>query len=113
MMQASQIMTTYSLVRHQGGKYSIPTISTPNHHTQRIATTFSSILNLNTPTILSPIGKEYIYFQKDGKTAQAARCIKSSIITQVVDYILYIDIFKQQCVVLKVILKSPRLKDHV
>ena len=56
--------------------YSIPTISTPNHHTQRIANTSSSILNLNTPTILPPVGKEYMCFQKDGKTAQAARCIK-------------------------------------
>ena len=37
--------------------YSIPTISTPNHHTQRIATTPSSILSLNTPTILPKIGK--------------------------------------------------------
>ena len=37
--------------------YSIPKFSTPNHHTQRIATTSSSILNLNTPTILPPVGK--------------------------------------------------------
>ena len=37
--------------------YSIPTISTPNHHTQSIATTYSGILNLNTPTILPPVGK--------------------------------------------------------
>ena len=37
--------------------YSIPTISTPNHHTQRIATTSSTILNLNTPMILPPVVK--------------------------------------------------------
>ena len=37
--------------------YSIPTISRPNHHTERIATPSSSILNLNTPTILPPVGK--------------------------------------------------------
>ena len=37
--------------------YIIPTTSTPNNHTQRIATTSSSILNLNTPTILTPEGK--------------------------------------------------------
>ena len=35
----------------------IPTASTPNHHAQRIANTFASILNLHTPTILPPIGK--------------------------------------------------------
>ena len=38
-------------------KYSIPTFSTPNHHTQRIATTSSSILNVNTPKLLPPVGK--------------------------------------------------------
>ena len=76
MMQSSQIMTTYSHVRHQVKKnYSIPTILIPNHHTQRISTTSSSILNLNTPTILPPVGKEYVCFQKDGKTSQAVGCI--------------------------------------
>ena len=37
--------------------YSIPTISTPNHHSQRIATTPSSRFNSHTPTILPPVGK--------------------------------------------------------
>ena len=68
--------------------YSIPTISTPNHHSQRIASTSSSRLNLNTPTILPPVGKEYMCFQKDGKTAQAARCIKSRIMTKLIDSVL-------------------------
>ena len=93
MMQASQTMTTYSLVGQQGKKNIIPTISTPNHHTQRIATTYSSILNLNTPKILPPVCKEYICFQKDGKTTQAVRCIKSRIMTKVIDYVLSIDKF--------------------
>ena len=48
--------------------YSIPTISTPNHHSQRIASTSSSRLNLNTPTILTPVGKEYMCFMKEGKS---------------------------------------------
>ena len=52
-------------------------------------------------------------FQKDGKTAQAARCIKSRIITKVIDYVLSIDTFEQQCVVLKGMLQSPRLKYHM
>ena len=47
---------------------SIPTISTPNHHSQRIASTSSSRLNLNTPTILTPVGKEYMCFMKEGKS---------------------------------------------
>ena len=37
--------------------YSIPTILTPNHHSQHIATKSSSGLNFNTPMILSTVGK--------------------------------------------------------
>ena len=49
-------------------------------------------------------------FQKDGKTDQAARCIKSSIMTKVIDYVLLIDTFEQQYVVIKGMLQSPRMK---
>ena len=52
-------------------------------------------------------------FQKDGKIDQAARCIKSRILTKVVDYVLLVDKFEQQCVVLKCMLIFPWLKDHV
>ena len=52
-------------------------------------------------------------FQKDNKTAQAARCIKSRIMTKVINYVLYIDTFEQQCVVIIGMLQSPRLKYHV
>ena len=52
-------------------------------------------------------------FQKDGKTAQAARFIKSRTMTKVIHYVLLIDTFEQQCVVIKVMLQSPQLKDHV
>ena len=93
--------------------YSIQTISTPNHHTQGIATTSSSILYLNTPTILLTIGKQYMYFQNNGKTAQAARCNKSRIMTKVIGYVLSIDTFEQQCVVLKGVFQLTQLKDHV
>ena len=50
---------------------------------------------------------------KEGKSDQATRCIKSRIMTKVIDYVLSIDTFEQHCVVLKGILQSPRLKDHV
>ena len=52
-------------------------------------------------------------FMKEGKSDQAARCIKSRIMTKVIDSVLSIDKFEQQCVVLKVMLQSTRLKDHV
>ena len=76
MMQPSQTMTTYSLVRRQKTNYSITTISTPNHHTQPIANTSSSRLNLNTPTILPLVGKEYMFFVREGESDQDYRCIK-------------------------------------
>ena len=50
---------------------------------------------------------------KKGKSDQAVRFIESRIITKVVDYVLSIDNFEQQCVVLKGRLQSPRLKCHV
>ena len=37
--------------------FNILTIKTPNYHSQRIDSKFSSILNSNTPTILHPVGK--------------------------------------------------------
>ena len=73
--------------------YIIPTISTPNHHTQSIATTFLRILNLNTPIILPPVGKEDMNFLREVKSDQVARCIKSRIMNKVIDYVLSIYTF--------------------
>ena len=94
MMQLSQPMTKYSLVRHQK-KRNIQTISTPNIHSHSIAFTSSSKLNSNTPTILPPVGKKYMCFMKEGKSDQADRCIKSRIMTKVIDYVLSIDTFEK------------------
>ena len=52
-------------------------------------------------------------FQKYGKTAQAARCIKSRIMTNVIDSLQSIDTFEQQCVMIKCIFQSPWVKDHI
>ena len=77
-----------------------------------MATTFASMLNLHKTTILPPVGKEYMCFQNDGKTSQAARCIKSNMMTKLIDSVLLIDTFEQQYVVLKGMLQSPRIKYH-
>ena len=63
--------------------------------------------------ILPPVGKEYMCFIKEGKFDQAARCIKSRIMTKVIDYVLSVDTFEQECVVLKVMFPLPQLKYHV
>ena len=57
------------------------------------STTSASISNLHTTKILPPVGKEYMCFMKEGKYDQAARCIKSSIMTKVIDYVLLFDTF--------------------
>ena len=73
--------------------YSIQTILTPNHNSQHIATTSSSRLNFNTPAILPPVGKYYMCFMKECKSDQVARCIKSRIMTKVVDFVISIETF--------------------
>ena len=70
------------------------------------------MLNLQKTTILPPVGKEYMCFHNDGKSAQSARCIKSRIITKVIDYFLSIETFEQNFVALKCMLQSPHLQDH-
>ena len=52
-------------------------------------------------------------FMKEGKSDQDARCIKSRIMTDLIDSVLSIDKFEQKYVVLKGMLQSPLLKDHV
>ena len=87
-MQQSQIMTTYSPVKHNEKKYSIPTTLTKNHYSQRIAATPANLLNLHTTTKLHPVGTEYMCFQNDDKTAHADRCIKSKTMNKVIDSVL-------------------------
>ena len=52
-------------------------------------------------------------FQIDGKYAYTDKCVKSRIVNKVTDCVLSTDKFEQKCVVIKGILKSLRLKDHM
>ena len=52
-------------------------------------------------------------FHNDAKTAQAAKCIKYRITTNVIDYFLLIDTLEQQSVVIKGMLQSLHIKDHM
>ena len=54
-----------------------------------------------------------MWFQIDDKSIQAAKCVKCIITTKVIDYVPSINKFEQQCVMLKGMLQSPRLKDHM
>ena len=59
------------------------------------------------------MGKEYICFQIDGKSAQVDKCVKSRIITKVIDYILSINTFGQKYVMIKAMLQSTCLDDNM
>ena len=52
-------------------------------------------------------------FHIDGKSAQTAKCVKSRIISKLIDCVLSMDTFEQQFFVLKGMLQSPRLKYHM
>ena len=49
--------------------YIIPTTSTPNHHSQCIDAMSGNLFNIYATKTLPPMGKEYICFQIDGKSA--------------------------------------------
>ena len=52
-------------------------------------------------------------FQIDGKYAQSVKSVKSRKITNVIDFLILINKSEHQCVVLKGVLQSPRLKYHM
>ena len=64
-------------------------------------------------THLPPLGKEYFCFQVDNKSPHAAQCVKSRVLNKVIDSILYINTFEKQFVVIKCMLQSSRLEDHM
>ena len=53
-----------------------------------------------------------MFLRIDGKTAQAANCVTSMIITKVIDYFISINTF-EKCVVIKGMLQSPHIKYHM
>ena len=52
-------------------------------------------------------------FHIKGKISQSDMCVKSRIMTRVIDFILFIDTFEQKCAILKGVLQLPRLKYHM
>ena len=63
------------------------------------------MIKLHTTTILPSVGKEYMCFQNDDKTAQADRCIKSNKMTKVIASVLLVDTFVKKYIVLKCVLQ--------
>ena len=52
-------------------------------------------------------------FQINGRSSHAAQCVKSRITNKAIDSILSIDTFEQHCFVIKGMLQSPLLKEHM
>ena len=74
---------------------------------------YSLPVGLTKTTQLPPLGKEYLSFQVFNKSPHAAQCVKSRVINKVINSILSINTFEQQCVVIKLMLQSSRLEDHM
>ena len=70
-------------------------------------------VKLHTKTEFPPAGKEYLYYHINGKSSHATQCVKSRITNKSNDYILSIDTFEKQFVVIKGMLQSSRLEDHM
>ena len=52
-------------------------------------------------------------FQVDNKSPHAAQCVKSRVLNKAIYFILFINTFEQQCVVIQCMLQSSRLEDHM
>ena len=91
--------------------YSVQSTSTPPRLTPLNTTLPIAPVELHQKKISA--GKEYLCFQINSKSPHAAQCVKSRILNKAIYYILSIDTFEQQCVVIKYMLQSSRLEDHM
>ena len=62
---------------------------------------------------LPSFGKEYPFFQTAGKTSHEAHCTKLRALTKVVDSFFPIESFRKKFVILKWLLHSEQLKEHM
>ena len=78
---------------------SVQDTSTPPCLTPLITTLPLLPVELPKTTQLTLLGKEYLCFQVDNKSPHAAQCVKLRVLNKVIDYILSINTFEQQCAV--------------
>ena len=103
----------HSCVTPQKQNISVQATTTPPRLTPLITTLPLLPVELPKTTQLPPLGKEYLCFQVENKSPYVAQCVKSRVLNKVIDSILYINTFEQQCVVIKCMLQSSRLEDHM
>ena len=81
--------------------------------TPLITTLPISPVELPKTTELPPVGKEYLCFRINSKYPHTEQYVKSRILNKAIDPILYINTFEQQYVMIKCMLQSSRLEDHM
>ena len=80
---------------------------TPLNTTRNIAS-----VELHKTKQLPSSGKEYLCFHINRRSSNATQFVKSRILNKAIYYILSIDTFEQQCVVIKGMLQPPSFEDH-
>ena len=103
----------HSCITPQKQHYSVQATST-TPHLKPLNTTLPIVtIESHTTTKIPLVGKEYLCFQINSKSPHAAQCVKPRILNKATDSILYIDTFEQKIVVIKCMLQSSRLEDHM
>ena len=103
----------HSFVTPRKQNISVQATYTSPHLTPLITTLPLLPVELPKTTHLPSLGKEYLSFQVDNKYPHAAQCVKSRVLNKVIDSILSINTFEKQCLVIKYMLQSSRLEDHM
>ena len=93
--------------------YSVQATSTTTCLTPLNTTLNIAPVELHKTKQLPPAGKEYLCFQINRRTSHASQCVKSRIANNFIDSTLSIDTYEQRFVVIKVMLQSPCLDNHM
>ena len=109
----SNIDYVHSCVTPQKQNIIVQDTSTPPCLTTLITTLPLLPVELPKTTHLPPLCKECFCFQVDNKYPHAGQRIKSRVLNKAIDSILSINTFEKQCVVIKCMLQSSRLEDHM
>ena len=91
----------HSCVTPKEQNYSVQATSTTTCQTPLNITLPIAPVELHKTKQLPPDGKEYLCLQINVISYHAAQCVKSRIMNKAIYYILSIDTFEQQCVVIK------------
>ena len=116
IQNTSEISNTddiHSCATPQKYNISVQATSTPPPLTPLINTLLLAPVESPKTTELPPVGKEYSCFQINSKSTNASKCVKSRVLNNSIDSILSINTFEQQCVVIKSMLRSSCLADHM